>query len=65
MSTMPCPPGTAPRATASRTGSVGGGTSRGNGTAGGSGYTLKRKGLFAQSSACRSLRTLARECFVA
>ena len=54
-----------PRATASRAGSAGGGTSRGSGTAGASGYTLKRKGLFAQSSAWRSFRTLARECFVA
>jgi hypothetical protein len=58
-------PGTAtPRAIASSAGSVGGATSRGSGTAGASGYTLKRKGLFAQSSVCRSVRTLARECFV-
>ena len=56
---------TAPRATASRTGSVGGATSRGSGTAGASGYTLKGKGLFAQSRVWRSLRTLADECFVA
>ena len=62
---MPCPPGTAPARDRLEAGSVGGGTSRGSGTAGASGYTLKRKGLFAQSSAWRSLRTLARECFVA
>ena len=59
------PAGATPRATASSAGIVGGGTSRGRGTAGASGYTLNGKGLFAQSRTWESLRTLARECFVA